>query len=247
LIGSPLFSGPIHPNTRVGALHFLLEPRCTHRSCDVVNNTWNCVVIWRKHFIGRVGVKLSPKTLSSGEKAYPHHLKLTKLEIHHVAGGPIGGKANDVEISHSHIYDNGVIASASGTYVYGSRYLIKNNRIHDNNSDGIRTGSDPVGTELADSIIENNVTYNQNRPHIQYANTDVYAMRMGGEGIIVWHGYNNIIRNNISYANVSFGIRLNGVPPNNNRVYNNTSYHNGRQGIFIHADEPNLCPKQYFL
>jgi len=186
---------------------------------------------------GRQGIKLN----KGSEHVYPHHLIFSNLHIHHVASQGILGSADDSQFLSNHVHDNGsrlANEQAYGTYLKGKRWLIRGNRIHGNTGNGIRTGNDSrqgLTELLVDSIIENNIVYN-NGGNFMHTNGNTGECRIvnGGDGIVVWHGSGNIIRNNIVYRNAGHGIRINedfGANKKHNLVYNNTVYRNKKPGL----------------
>jgi len=204
---------------------------------------------------GRTAIKLNR---AARGQPYPHHLVFTNLNIHGVWGTAILGSAESSQLLYSHIYDNGgknkawsPKPEAYGTYLKGRGWVIRGNRIHDHTGNGIRTGNDPsTGTSelLVDSIIENNLIYDNggtfNHPSGAYGSPDFHcALVTGGDGIVVWHGSGNIIRNNIVYNNRGYGIRVNenfGLSNKPNLIYNNTVYKSGGTGIYCYAGDKTI-------
>lgn len=205
----------------------------------------------------RGGIKFNrtPGSQPAHDRPYPHHVTLRNLNIHGLRQTAILGSADFSQLLYNHIHNNGfrntgwdVKPEAYGTYLKGRGWLIRGNRIHDNIGNGIRTGNDPSSSTtelLVDSTIENNIVYDNGgtflHPHGRYGSADFECRpSTGGDGIVVWHGSGNIIRNNIVYNNIGYGIRVNenttlGSTPN--VVYNNTVYKNGYRGIYCYAGE----------
>ncbi len=96
---------------------------------------------------------------------------------------------------------------------------------------------------VVDSIIENNFIYNNGGDFTHPSGPTGCRIIRGGGGLVVWHGSGNIIRNNVVYNNVGYGIRVNenlAVSSKPSLVYNNTVYKNGAQGIFCYAGEKTI-------
>jgi len=190
---------------------------------------------------GKAGIKLNRQ---SSRGPHPHHLIFKNLHIHDLHGTAIGGSSDYLQFLDNHVHHNGDIRTnegAYGTYLKGKGLLIRRNRIHDNNGNGIRTGNDPstgISELLTGSIIENNLVYNNGGTFAHPSGSTGCRIITGGDGIVVWHGSANIIRNNIVSNNVGFGIRVNAdstVSDDSNLVYNNTVYKNGKEGIYSYA------------
>ncbi|MEZ4359432.1 MAG: right-handed parallel beta-helix repeat-containing protein [Kofleriaceae bacterium] len=208
------------------------------RTCDVIKNTATCAELFKTKLRGRNGIKIN-----SSSTAPSLFITLKNLQIYHHAGQAILGGGRGHRILNNHIYDNGVISEGYGMYIVGDAMLIAGNRSHDNSGHGIRTGTDGGAKGyLTNSIIERNVLYNNTRPFIHFENstTPPRLFSAGGDGIVVWHGHGNIIRNNVAYGNGAWGIRVNGDAPFGNKIYNNTLYRNGYQGIYVYDNEQNL-------
>lgn len=206
------------------------------------------------HGSGRNGIKLNQGTSS----AYPHHVIFTNLHIHDLRATAILGSGQYIQFTHNNVHNNGgkgkgwpILPESYGTYIKGRFNVISGNTIHDQTGNGIRTGNDPSTSPtelLVDSIIENNVVYNNggtwSHPAGSYGTPEFKCVpATGGDGIVLWHGSGNIIRNNIVYGNVGYGIRVNEdktMSSTPNAVYNNTVYKSGSVGIYSYADEGTL-------
>ncbi len=190
---------------------------------------------------GRNGIKMD----KNKDGLRPHHLVFKNMNIHGIRGTGILGSSDYLEFIDNHVHDNGINANgvmlgAYGTYLKGRYLIIRGNDVHDNKGEGIRVGNtgDVVGTSelLVDSTIENNKVYNNGGYFRGGTEECVYA----GTGIVVWHGSGNIIRNNVVFDNVAYGIRVNEdtmVNNESNLVYNNTVYKNGSYGIHSQLKE----------
>jgi parallel beta-helix repeat protein len=174
----------------------------------------------------------------------PHHIIIKNMNIHHVRSQAILGIAHDSQFINNHLHDNGFQGTsytkqAYGVYLMGKRLVIAGNRIHNNSGNGIRTGniaSSGVNHILVDSVIENNIVYNNGGkfPHTN-GNTGECRILDHGIGIVIYGGSGNIIRNNIVYGNVGSGIQIFQdltVSNKPNLVYNNTVYKNQHSGIW---------------
>ena len=196
---------------------------------------------------GRNAIKLN-RTAGSGTP-YPRHLIFSNLHVHDVGGSAILGSAEESQLINSHIHDLGDMATnqlAYGTYIKGRRWIIRGNRIHNNNGNGMRTGNDPSTSTtelLVDAIIENNLIYNNGGRGAHPSGPTGCRIITGGDGIVVWHGSGNIIRNNVLNNNLSYGIRVNEDFTLNNKpnlVYNNTVYKSGFQGLYCYDGESTI-------
>lgn len=176
----------------------------------------------------------------------PHHIIIKNMNIHHVRSQAILGIAHDSQFINNHLHDNGGqgqawTKEAYGTYLEGKRLMIAGNVIHNNSGNGIRTGNiakSGIHNLLVDSVIENNIVYNNGGkfPHIN-GNTGECNITEGGDGIVVYGGSGNIVRNNIIYGNAGNGIRVvqdTAVSSTANAVYNNTIYQNQLSGIYAY-------------
>lgn len=191
---------------------------------------------------GRGGIKFNS---SSAGGPWAHHLILTNLNIHDLRGTAVIGNLDYLQFINNHVYNNGgkgkgwaILPEAYGTYLKGSHIVIRGNVIHGHSGNGIRTGN-PPDEYLYDSIIENNISYNNggtwSHPRGAYGSADFSCEPVtGGDGIVLWYGERNIIRNNVIFGNVGYGIRVHGT---NNTVYNNTVYKNQATGLYCYEGE----------
>ena len=205
-----------------------------HKNCDVINQLETCGSTQRQfRFTSRNGIKINSSTESPS-----HHITLQNLTVFHNGSQAILGRGHNFRILNNHIHSNGAIGEGYGMYIVGDKHIIRGNRSHDNNGPGIRTGTDGGASGyLTNSVIEENQIYDNIRPYVHYRNfTEPVLIRYGGMGIVLWHGHNNIIRNNLIYNNGNTGIWLNGDSPFKNQVYNNTIYGNRRGGVYIYHD-----------
>lgn len=205
----------------------------------------NCTTVRRGSHHGRQAIKTNKGSIG----LYPHHLIFSNLHMHDLGGSAFLGSANDVQFLYNHIHDNGHAATnqlAYGTYIKGQRWVIRGNRIHDNNGNGMRTGNSTATglTELlVDAVIENNLIYNNSGRGAHPSGPTGCRLIEGGDGIVVWHGSGNIIRNNIVYNSGSYGIRVNedfGINNKHNLIYNNTVYKNGAHGIYCYDGDKTI-------
>ncbi len=201
---------------------------------------------------GAIKFNRRPGTEPARDRPHPHHFILSNLNAHGFDHSVIQGSGDYSQLLNSHIHDNGgrsrgwsgPLPEAYGTYLKGRNWLIRGNRIHGHSGNGIRTGN-PPNELIVDSIIENNIIYNNGgswlHPNGSYGAPDFFCevVAAGGDGIVVWHGSGNIIRNNISFNNVGRGIRVNenfDLSNTPNVVYNNTVYRNGKEGIYCYEN-----------
>lgn len=206
---------------------------------------------------GRNAIKLNRTAAADGGK-HPHHITFTNLHIHRMRSTAILGSADYLRFINNHVHDNGArdkgwahTPEAYGTYLKGRYLVISGNRIYNHSGNGIRIGNDPSTSNselIVDSVIENNVVYNNggtwSHPHGAYNSPEFFCEQVtGGDGIVLWHGSGNIIRNNIIYGNVGYGIRTNEnttLSSTPNVIYNNTVYKNGSAGLYSYPNESTI-------
>jgi parallel beta-helix repeat protein len=176
-----------------------------------------------------------------------HHLTFKNLEIHHTPSSGIGalnGDDHHFEVLNNHFYDIGGVTEGYGIYLRGLYHVVRGNISHDNKGGhGLRLGSNPSPNPFSHGVVEENITYNNGGTHWHAATINgkiEWRCETGGSGITLWHGNNNIIRNNISYNNLSDGIRIIGY---NSVIENNTVYNNSRIGINIEKAHRNIVMK----
>jgi len=112
----------------------------------------------------------------------------------------------------------------------GDRPQIRNNRIHDNNANGLHMNGDisiqPGDGIITGALVEGNIIWNNGNA--------------GGGGINCDGVQSSTFRNNVLYNNHASGIILyqidGGGPPNNNTIVNNSidMASNGRWAISVH-------------
>ena len=168
--------------------------------------------------------ELKTKNGIKSQGGAPHHAIIRNNEIYHVGSmGILWTKGNDNQFINNHIHD----LAGYGVYLSGERMLVKGNRMHDCGGHGIRLANS--SQNLLDSIIEENLSYDNGSPYFYHISSD--RIIEVGDGIVLWHGRNNTIRNNVCHRNFKWGIRING---SNNYVFNNTVYDNGFQGFYFY-------------
>mgnify|MGYP001464059861 CR=1 FL=1 len=178
---------------------------------------------------GRNGIKINKG--SNGELS--HHIVVKNLHVHGLEGHPILGAVNYLQLLNNYFHD----CRGYGTYLTGRYMVIRGNRIHNMSAHGMRFANEGLDKLLNDSVIENNIAYNNGGTWPFRSGVPGAPCRMvtGGDGIVLWHGAGNIIRNNIFYGHVGYGIRVNedhSLSKTPNVVYNNTVYKNGSDGIY---------------
>ncbi|MBN1672296.1 MAG: right-handed parallel beta-helix repeat-containing protein [Kiritimatiellae bacterium] len=160
---------------------------------------------------------------------YPHHLTAQNLHIHHVSG--VGIQAYQTHDGHrflnNHIHDVGKY----GVYLKQRNLVFKGNVIHHCVGMGAQFGNEKY--PLYDCVIEDNICYNNGtRLYLWPLRGKPNNTRLYGEGINIWHGTGNLVRNNVAYNNTNCGILVNGGgTPGENRIFNNSCVGNGRFGI----------------
>ena len=190
----------------------------------------------------RQGIKI----YKGSDGKFAHHLTFVNLHIHHVRSQAILGAAIDTKFINNHVHHNGGKEKgwkkqAYGTYLEGTRLLIAGNKIHDNSGNGIRTGNisnSGIQNLLVDSVIENNLLYNNGGEFAHTnGNTGICRIVTGGDGIVVYGGSGNTVRNNIVINNAGYGIRVVqdfAVSKKPNAVLNNTVYKNKLTGVYTY-------------
>jgi parallel beta-helix repeat protein len=170
---------------------------------------------------------------------YSSYIRIINNHIHHTGGNTIysGYDAHHFEILNNYIHDVGWSKRSVGVYLGGDDHIIRGNIIHDAYGYGIHvysyyTGS--YGSPPDRILVENNICHSNGREdygkgYDGYPDEGIPV----GDGIIVMGsgGSDNIIRNNIVYNNLHWGIRTDSV---NGIVVNNTVYNNGYQGIYVY-------------
>ena len=162
----------------------------------------------------------------------PHHVTFQNNEIHHHWRTGILWFGDD-----SRFINNSIHHVSFGTYINGKRQTIANNQAYANIAVGIRAGNDQ--TWLSDSVIENNIFHSNGNGPAYYHGSSDEPIKFG-EGMILFRGANNIIRNNIAYNNGRFGFWIAGYTPTHNLIANNVAYDNARTGFLINAKIANV-------
>lgn len=144
-----------------------------------------------------------------------------RLGFHGVGAYPTNQEF--IEIINNDMNHVGLAKRGYGMYIQGKNHTIRGNFIQH------AAGSGIMAQRIEESLIENNICANNGS--LDYGEGDpVYNWGRAGDGIFC-HGAENVIRNNICYENMNWGIRL--KAPNSHQV-NNTTYGNGTQGIFVY-------------
>ncbi|GJL84496.1 MAG: hypothetical protein DHS20C02_02710 [Micavibrio sp.] len=198
---------------------------------------------------GNVGIQIessgSPNANSDSHNIVIRNNEIHNNIVHGISGGGKGG--HNIEVVNNHIHDNGVpgLSGGYGTYISGENNLISGNIVHGNVGNNLRLGNTSEGTNLSNSIVENNLTFDGKGPFLHAGS----GIRTDATGIRLHGGGGNTFRDNVSYGNEGIGISINGNEYNKspddsanpNQVYNNTSYDNGMQGIYLsnNADATN--------
>ncbi|MDD5086391.1 MAG: right-handed parallel beta-helix repeat-containing protein, partial [Candidatus Nanoarchaeia archaeon] len=170
-----------------------------------------------------------------------HNIRIVNNHIYHTGSSGIltSYTSYNVEIINNTIHDAGLYKRGYGIYLGGDDNIISSNTIYNCYGYGIHVYSYDTGTygSAPDrNLIENNLCYNNG--HSDYGKGYSEFPPEGqkrGDGIIVFGGgQDNIIRNNICYGNLDWGIRSN---CKNDVIYHNTLYDNGYQGIYVYKNQ----------
>lgn len=169
----------------------------------------------------------------------PTYIKLTDNIIHHsgatcILDFPV---SHHNEIINNLIYDCGLSKKGYWMYITGDNHIIRGNTIHDGYGIGIQLDYDdnPNVFSPDNNLIENNLIYSNGHSDYGkgYWDNDCQCVLPGkdrGYGIYVsGGGLGNVIKNNVIYDNLTWGIRVSGGT--NTKIYNNTVYASGYQGI----------------
>ncbi len=105
--------------------------------------------------IFNTGVRINPPSKPPSH----HHLIFRNLEVHHLIGMGFSGVGNDWQFLDNHVYDLGRPRSGYGWYTHGDRHVYRGNVVHDNIF-GFHLYSGSGDTPLRDSLVENNIVYN---------------------------------------------------------------------------------------
>lgn len=162
--------------------------------------------------------------------------------IHHIPGDGILTHmgTHDLILEDNEIYDTGYALSGHrvegmGMYVVGPRNVIRRNKTHDNNSNGIRIGNSSTGDAADDAIVEGNSTWNTYGPVYWPQGSPATCVLQGdGSGIVSWYGDRGTFRNNtVDGVQKGWGIRVLG---NNAKVLNNSVQGAEYQGVYFYDD-----------
>ncbi|MCA9407129.1 MAG: right-handed parallel beta-helix repeat-containing protein [Candidatus Omnitrophica bacterium] len=214
--------------------------------CDLVNDpTGSCKALAIQESGGNPGI-LVDSTYFGNADTDTHHIIIRHNNIHHnrshginasTGADPVkypNGQGNyKFEIVNNQIHNNGIkgLTGGYGTYVTGTDLIIKGNIFHDNNGQGMRLGNISTNNNIVNSIIENNISYNNTGP-LWHSGNGGKVETTAGFGFILYGGRNNIMRNNVAYGNYGGGLQdttLEKARPD--KIYNNTFFHNGTYGI----------------
>ena len=164
-----------------------------------------------------------------GSYGDPSHIRIINNHFYHTGDNAILGDGLHVEIINNYIHHVGLNRGGYGVYVGGDELLIRGNVIH--NASGFALHLYPV---INRSLVENNLLYDNGSMNLRFGSQ---TKKRSGDGIIVGGGSGNIVRNNVCYNNIDWGIRVGG---NNNLIANNTFYNNGLQGIYVYDGTSNV-------
>lgn len=154
-----------------------------------------------------------------------HHIRFKNVTVRNAQMGFEGSGS----------YQHYIGCDVSNTYWYGwywsgNHSIIEENNIHHNTGYGLHifSAGNPPPTYISDNIIRNN------RIH----NNGFGGDGAGGDGspaVIISHGSNNVLYNNLVYDNDVTGIQVD-YWCTNCQIYNNTIVNNGGTGVTIGAD-----------
>jgi parallel beta-helix repeat protein len=141
----------------------------------------------------------------------------------------------------NYVHHPGLSKQGYGLYIGGDDRLIRNNVVHDAYGFGMHFYSGHNSPDRM--LVENNVCFNNGHtdygkgyPPFPGAGSDFNPAtgKRTGDGILLFGGGNNIVRNNICYGNMDWGIRLDGP---NSLIANNTVYRKGYQGVYVYPNK----------
>lgn len=135
------------------------------------------------------------------------------------------------EIVGNLIENAGLSRRGYGMYIGGSYHTIRRNIIRNSYGHGIHVYSEGGPTPDYNTI-ENNFSYNNGRTDYGagYARGSTPAGRIGDGIIVSGRGKGNVIRNNVVFGNINWGIR---IGSHGASVYDNIAYENGQQGFYV--------------
>lgn len=177
---------------------------------------------------GRVGIHLVP-TDEFATKV--HHLIFRNNEIHHNGRHGIMGGAADTQLLNNRIHNNGyaIVGGAGyGTYIHGTRWIVRGNEIHHNTGVNLRIANIPEKFHAIDWIIEQNLIYNQQGPCWHSSGRPIEGLSVALYGMD-----GGIFRNNIVYGGYGTGVWSRSMSSRPTLIYNNTIYNNGDYGLLL--------------
>ena len=169
------------------------------------------------------GIKLE----EAGDGTPPSYIRIINNHIYRTGDNGILSSGHHNEFINNHLEEIGKNKQGYGMYIGGDDQIIRGNIIHAAYGYGIHLYS---ATGPKRNLIENNILYRNGRSDFSKGWDWRGCKENGcsyGDGIIVWGGSDNIIRNNISYDNRLAGIT---VYSQNSLVVNNTCYNNKGSG-----------------
>ncbi len=181
------------------------------------------------------------------------HMTIQNSEIFHTGSHGVltTGKvtSNNPNPTHSNSVLNNIIhtgiksLSSYGVYLKGPDNTIKGNTIYNNTGHGLHLHS--TTTPLVDSIIENNVIYDNGGEAWLFVSSGVPNKKVGGSNAILWNGTGNTFQNNIFYYTEDYkndplsdgdGFSDNLIiAADTNTIVNNTIYNAVDKGVRFHA------------
>jgi len=166
------------------------------------------------------------------------YITLQNLNVHHTCGLAFTSNSNIdyIFVLNSDIHHTG----SYGMYLVANHHVIRGNTIHHNVSHGMNMGN--AQQHFNDAIIEKNFIYANGSDSFYHVSSD--TIRRSGDGIVMWHGTRNVIRNNIVFHNKNWGIRSNSDDnlegDVDNIIENNTVYANGYQGLYTYDGQQDV-------
>jgi hypothetical protein len=155
--------------------------------------------------------------ISMGSPGGGHHIRIENCDVG-PAFSTVMFLTNDSEVINSKLHDS---TRSYGIYAPCARCIIDGNEFYNNHGHGIQLYSASDKTPTHDSIIRNNIVYNNGSTE-----RGIPAITVGtGDRIKI---YNNLVYNHAYSGGIYIGTN---TPVKDVEVYNNTIYNNNGSGI----------------
>jgi len=188
---------------------------------------------------GRDGVKINPP-FQRGSFGASTYIRVDDNHIFHIGSmGILDDDGSFNEFINNEISQVGLSKQGYGMYIGGDDVVVRGNRVSYAYGYGLSLYSGHNAPDRA--IVENNAFFHNGQSDYgrgypcgpglgDCSKWDPAVGVRRGDGIIAWGGNGNTMRNNISYGNSEWGIRVH----TNAAVFNNTTYGNYHQGIYVY-------------